>query len=120
RIAEERERLLAREQSARRELETANAQLRESEERFRLRIDGAPMGMALVALDGQFVRVNRVLCEITGYTADELTKLRFQDITHSDDLRVDAALAGQLGRGEIPRYQLEKRYVRKNGSIVEI
>jgi len=120
RIAEERERLLAREQSARRELETANAQLRESEERFRLTIDGAPMGMALVALDGQFVRVNRVLCEITGYTADELTKLRFQDITHEADLATELALSQRLARGEIPRYQLEKRYIRKDGSIVDV
>ena len=78
--------LLKSEQLAHQELETANAHLRESEERFRLTIDDAPIGMALVALDGHFVRVNRVLCEITGYAADELTKLKFQDITHPDDV----------------------------------
>ena len=120
RIAEERERLLAREQKARREVEAANAQLRESEERFRLTIDEAPIGMALVALDGHYVRVNRVLCEITGYSADELTKLGFQDITHPDDVGTDVALSTQLARGEIPRYQLEKRYIRKDGSIVDV
>jgi PAS domain S-box-containing protein len=94
--------------------------LQESEERFRLTIDDAPIGMALVALDGQFVRVNRVLCEITGYTADELTKLKFHDITHEGDLETDVALSQQLARGEIPRYQLEKRYIRKDGSIVDV
>jgi len=120
RITEERERLLAREQSARRDLETANAQLRESEERFRLTIDDAPIGMALVALDGQFVRVNRVLCQITGYTSDELTKLKFQEITHKDDVEADVALSQRLTSGEITRYQLEKRYVRKDGSIVDV
>lgn len=120
RIAEEREQLLAREQEARRQAETANAKLRESEERFRLTIDEAPIGMGLISLDGRFVRVNRVLCEITGYSADELTTLRFQDITHPDDIDTDVALAEQLARGQIPRYQLEKRYVRKDGSIVDV
>jgi PAS domain S-box-containing protein len=94
--------------------------LRESEERFRLTIDEAPIGMALVAKDGRFVRVNRALCEIVGYTTDELTGLTFQAITHPDDLDADLALAGQLARGEIPRYQLEKRYIRKDGTVVEI
>jgi len=94
--------------------------LQESEERFRLTIDDAPIGMALVALDGRFVRVNRALCQIVGYGWDELTGLTFQAITHPEDLDADLALAGQLARGEIPRYQLEKRYVRKDGTIVEI
>ena len=96
RNADVRERLLAAEQAARRELEAALAQLRESEERFRLTIDEAPIGMALVALDGAFARVNRVLCEITGYPAEELTKLRFQDITHPDDLGTDVGLSHEL------------------------
>lgn len=99
---------------------SARAQLRESEERFRLAIDEAPIGMALVALDGQFMRVNRVLCEIVGYSAEELTALTFHDITHADDLNADLALAAQLSRGEIPRYQLEKRYIRKDGAVVHV
>ena len=94
--------------------------LQESEERFRLTIDEAPIGMALVALDGRFVRVNRALCEIVGYSSAELTGLTFQAITHPDDLDADLALAGQLARGEIPRYQLGKRYIRKDGTIVDI
>jgi PAS domain S-box-containing protein len=94
--------------------------LQESEERFRLTIDEAPIGMALVALDGRFVRVNRALCEIVGYSSAELTGLTFQAITHPDDLDADVALADQLARGEIPRYQLGKRYIRKDGTIVDI
>ena len=101
-----------------REMEAANAQLRESEERFRLTIDEAPIGMALVALDGRFERVNNMLCEITGYSAEELTRLTFQDITHPDDLAKDVELSQQLAKGDIPRYQLEKRYIRKDGSTV--
>jgi PAS domain S-box-containing protein len=76
--------------------------------------------MALVSLDGRFVRVNAALCEIVGYGAEELQRLRFQDITHPEDLDLDLALLGQLTRGEIPRYQLEKRYLRKDGAIVWI
>ncbi|HEY7396548.1 MAG TPA: PAS domain S-box protein [Gemmatimonadaceae bacterium] len=98
----------------------AQARLRESEERFRLTIDNAPIGMALVALDGRFQRVNHVLCEITGYPAAELTRLSFQDITHPDDLATDVDAARRLAVGEIPRYQREKRYIRKDGSIVDI
>jgi PAS domain S-box-containing protein len=120
RKAIEREQLLASEQAARRQAETANEQLRESEERFRLTIDEAPIGMALVALDGRFVRVNRALCEIVGYRPAELTSLTFQAITHPDDLDKDVALSQRLSSNEIPRYQLEKRYIRKDGTIVEI
>ncbi|HEY6562329.1 MAG TPA: PAS domain S-box protein [Polyangiaceae bacterium] len=102
------------------EAEQARAQLRESEERFRLAFEEAPIGMALLALDGRFVRVNRVLCEIVGYSAEELTELTFQAITHPDDLNSDLTLARQLYDGEIPRYQLEKRYIRKDGTVVDI
>ncbi|HEY6556071.1 MAG TPA: PAS domain S-box protein, partial [Polyangiaceae bacterium] len=101
-------------------IKRAELALRESEERFRLTIDEAPIGMALVALDGRFVRVNRVLCEIVGYTADELTGLTFQALTHPEDLDADLALAGQLARGEIPRYKLGKRYIRKDGTVVDV
>jgi PAS domain S-box-containing protein len=120
RIAAEREQALAREKKARQAAEAANEQLRESEERFRLTIDNAPIGMALVALDGRFVRVNRALCELTGYDASELTKLTYQQITHPDDVDSDVAQAARLASGEIQRYQLEKRYIRKDGSTVAI
>ena len=120
RSAEQREALLVRERSAREQAEATLALLRESEERFRLTIDEAPIGMALVALNGRFVRVNHALCDITGYSAEELTQLTFQEITHPDDLDTDVGMADRLARGEIPRYQLEKRYIRKDGSIVDI
>jgi PAS domain S-box-containing protein len=118
--AREREELLAREQLARRQAEIASQKLGESEERFRLTIDEAPIGMALVDLDGRFARVNAALCEIVGYTAHELERLRFQDITYPEDLDSDVAVVGRLIRGEIPRYQREKRYIRKDGSVVTI
>jgi PAS domain S-box-containing protein len=106
-------------QVANQQLSRANECLRESEERFRLTIDEAPIGMALVARDGRFLRVNRVLCEIVGYSADELTNRTFQSITHPDDVEPDVALADRLAAGGIPRYQFGKRYIRKDGSIVD-
>lgn len=96
------------------------AELRESEERFRLAIDEAPIGMAVVALTGRFVRVNKALCEITGYDADELLRRRWQDITHPADLKNDLELVAALVKGRIPRYEMEKRYVRKDGGEVRV
>ena len=93
--------------------------LRESEERFRLTIDEAPIGMALVSLDGRFVRVNRAFCEVVGYQAGELMNLTFREITHPEDVDTDLALAGQLARGELARCQFEKRYLRKDGTVVD-
>ncbi len=120
RIADEQKRLLAREQEALRDAEVANSRLRESEDRFRLTIEDAPIGMALVSLDGRFVRVNRALCEITGYSADELLTLQFRDITHPDDVDTQVAIGERLSRGEIPRYQVEKHYIRKDKSVVDV
>jgi PAS domain S-box-containing protein len=98
----------------------AELALRECEWLFRLTIDEAPIGMALVAPDGRFVRDNRVLCEILGYTAEELRRLTFQAVTHPADLDADLALLDKLARGELARYQLGKRYIRKDAAIVDI
>jgi PAS domain S-box-containing protein len=102
------------------ERKRADQALHESEERFRLTIDEAPIGMALVALDGRFVRVNRALCEILGYSSTELTGLTFQAVSDPDGLDLDLAGRDQLARGEIPVYHREKRYIRKDGTIVDV
>jgi PAS domain S-box-containing protein len=102
------------------EIKRAERALRESEERFRLTIEEAPIGMALVAPDGRFVRVNRALCVLLGYTQEELTALSFQVITHPDDLDTSLALLAQIGRGEIHQVHVGKRYIRKDGTIVDV
>ncbi|MGZ3475733.1 MAG: PAS domain S-box protein [Polyangiales bacterium] len=89
-------------------------------EAFAHAFDDAPIGIALVALDGRFFRVNAALCVLLGYSAEELTKLDFQTITHPDDLPTDLELVRALHDGEIPRYKLDKRYIRKDGTIVHI
>lgn len=78
----------------------------------------APIGIALVGLDGSFARVNRALCAITGYSGDELAELTFQDITHPDDLDADVGEATRLLNGEIDSYQMDKRYYAKDGHLI--
>lgn len=80
--------------------------------------DLAPVGMAVVALTGSWVAVNQKLCDVLGYSADDLRARRFQDITHPDDLAGDLDLALQLVSGAIPSYTLQKRYVRGDGQTV--
>ena len=80
----------------------------------------ASIGTALVGLDGTWLRVNQAICEIVGYSEEELLKLTFQDITHPDDVAGDVALVQQLLRGEASHYELEKRYLHKDGRIVWI
>jgi len=93
-------------------------ELRESEERFRGALENAAIGMAIVAPDGRWLRVNRSLCEIVGYTADELLKGSFQEITHADDLAADLANVNGMLAGTIPTYQMEKRYLHKAGHAI--
>ena len=94
--------------------------LRDSEERFRSSFDHAPIGMALVALDGRFLQVNRALCELVGYTEQELLGMSSRDIVHPDDLADALELRKRLAAGDIDTYQLEKRYVCKDGHVVWI
>ena len=92
--------------------------LRQSEARFKGAFASSTIGMALVALDGRSLEVNPALCRIVGYSEEELLARTFQDITHPDDLDSDLAYIRQLLAGEIPSYQMEKRYLRKQGQVV--
>lgn len=78
----------------------------------------APIGIAVVGLDGSFQRVNQALCDITGYQQHELTELTFQDITYPDDLDTDVVKATRLLHGEIRSYQMDKRYYAKDGHVI--
>jgi PAS domain S-box-containing protein len=85
---------------------------------FQSAFEHAAIGMALVSPEGKWLRVNRSICQITGYSEAELLKRTFQDITHPDDLDLDLANVKKILAGEIQTYQMEKRYFHKNGSIV--
>ncbi|HMG59609.1 MAG TPA: EAL domain-containing protein [Burkholderiales bacterium] len=82
--------------------------------------DHAAIGMALVAPDGRWLKVNRALCGIVGYSEPEMLGLTYQAITHPDDLAIISAHATKLLAGEIATYEAEKRYVHKKGHNVHI
>lgn len=86
--------------------------------RFAATFDQAAVGIAHVAPDGQFLLVNERFSEITGWGSDELARGGFQQITHADDLEADLANLTALMAGEIPRYSMEKRYIRPDGALV--
>lgn len=103
-----------------RSLRIALHEARYSEGRFRSLLDNSPMGLAEVALDGRFVVVNPALCEMLGYSAEELKSLTFPDITHPDDLAADMVIRRQLLDGEQGSYRIDKRYFHKSGRPVHI
>ncbi|HEX4637902.1 MAG TPA: PAS domain S-box protein [Chthoniobacterales bacterium] len=91
-----------------------------SDSLFQSAFEFAAIGMALVSPEGKWLRVNRSICEITGYSEAELLKRTFQDITHPDDLESDLENVRKMLANEIDSYQMEKRYFHKDGSIVWI
>lgn len=96
----------------------AEADLRESEERFRATFEQAAVGMCHMSLSGHFLLFNQRLCEIIGYLPAELQGLTFQEITHPDDLTTHLTLWYQLLRGQISTFSLEKRYIHKDRRII--
>jgi PAS domain S-box-containing protein len=92
--------------------------LEDNERRLRATFENAAVGIAHVAPSGQWLRFNERMRSILDYSREELAQLRFQDVTHPDDLERDVALADAVLRGEIESYQLEKRYIRKDGGVV--
>jgi len=96
---------------------TENA-LRSSVEQFRSVFDNATVGMAIIGIDGSWLSVNRALCDLLGYSAEELLNTNFQSLTHPDDLHDNLFKLDLLKAGSIPAYQIEKRYIRANGSVM--
>ena len=105
---------------SRRQIDRAKDAMQESEARFRSIFELAWVGIAMVAPDGGLTSVNDAFCEIVGYDHEELARLTFQDITHPEDLDKDLNFLTQLVEGQIARYELEKRYLRKGGESVWI
>jgi PAS domain S-box-containing protein len=92
--------------------------LRESELRFHTAFERAPIGMALVAVDGGWLKVNESFCAFLGYSEDELRRTTWQELTHPDDLHADLASVEATLAGRMDGYTMEKRYLRKDGHAV--
>jgi PAS domain S-box-containing protein len=102
------------------ERKRAEANLRQSEERFRRVFEEGPLGVALGSRNYRFVKVNSAFCQMLGYPEEELLQKTSVEITHPEDVRTDVELAERLFRGEIPSYRLQKRYVKKTGEFIWI
>ena len=96
----------------------AEQQLRHSEERFRRLFDEGPIGMVIGNMQQRFIKVNLAFCQMLGYTEAELLQLKIADISYPEDMLKNRDLMIPALKGEIPNYQLEKRYLRKDGQIV--
>ena len=92
--------------------------LREARDRFRSIFEHAPIGVAMVSLEGRYLQVNHSLCGILGYSEEELQALTWQEITHPDDLAASSAHARRIVEGEFPKYHLEKRFLHADGHTV--
>ena len=98
-----------------REKQRAISQLRENTVLFESAFEHAAIGMALLSTEGRWLRVNRAVTGLFGYTADELLALDFQTLTHPDDLDTDLEFLEEMLSGERDTYRMHKRYFHRNG-----
>jgi PAS domain S-box-containing protein len=96
------------------------SRLRQAEDRFREAFDGAAIGMAVVSPEGRYLLVNRALCDLLGYSEEELLEKTYPDITHPEDLDADHELARKLLDGELHSYQSDKRYLHRGGHAIPV
>jgi two-component system sensor histidine kinase/response regulator len=99
-------------------VQTRTAELWQMEELFRRAFEDAATGMAILDVNANFLRVNRSLCEMIGYSEQELLKMKFHNITHADDLAADKELVAGAIAGHTRSYRVEKRYLHRDGHIV--
>jgi PAS domain S-box-containing protein len=99
--------------------ERAEAALRASEERFRRYFELGLVGMAMTSPNKGLIEVNDQLCEILGYDRSELSQMKWTEFTHPDDLAADVALFDRVVAGEIDGYSIDKRFIRKDGQVIE-
>ena len=100
------------------DLRRAEEALRQSERRFRNYFEQGLIGMAVTSVDKRWLEVNDRLCEILGYSQEELRQKTWAELTHPDDLEENCRLFDRLLAGEIENFTFNKHYVKKGGSIV--
>lgn len=100
------------------ERKKAEEALLENEEQFRLMFELAPIGMAITTLEGEYTRVNQAFCTLIGYSTEELLGHNFPEITYPEDIELNNRWRQKLLFGESPHFQIEKRYIHKDGHII--
>ena len=98
----------------------AEEELRESEEKLRLMIDNSLIGFSATDLRGNFIEVNPAVCDMIGYSSNEIIHKHFNQFSHPDDRKKNKELNKKLLENQIPHFDLEKRYIHKNGNIVNV
>lgn len=93
-------------------------ELQQSEEQFKGAFEHSPVGMSIVDVNGNYIEVNDRLCEMLGYSNQEMKLLTFQEITYHKDLKIDLDFKADLDSGKISNFGFEKRFIHKNKSIV--
>ncbi|MEO5859588.1 MAG: PAS domain S-box protein, partial [Pyrinomonadaceae bacterium] len=102
------------------ERKQAEQALRQSEELFATAFDQAPIGIGLVSPDGRWLKVNRSLAQLVGYSESELLKLTFSDITHTDDREESLENLRRVLDGEVNSFSSEKRYLHSKGNVITV
>ena len=110
-LAKNQSRLIAR-------LPAAISSVDYAESFYREAFTQAGVAMAMVALDGRYLNVNRAFCQLVGYERSEMLDRTFQSLTHPDDLELGLQETRDLAGGDIDEYHLEKRYIRRDGSVI--
>ena len=95
-------------------------ELRQSHSELLQIFEESHIGMAVVSLDGKWIRVTRHLCSIFGYTKEELISKKFNDVTHPEDLSLGANKMKEIIQGTLESFELEKRYIHKDGHVVHV
>ncbi len=117
-LEEDNRRLLEQERELRERVENAYKNLQIQKQQFQGAFEKAAIGMALVSIEGEFIRVNDSLCAMLGYESEELTDKTFQELTHPEDLEKDLEQLNRLLEGEGESYTMEKRYCHKSGEVI--
>jgi len=100
------------------EMKKAEQELRNSEERYRAIYDQVFVGIAKISLNGKFIQVNEQMCNMLGYTKEELCERSFMDITVKEDVPTSVSVMKKLASGQIEKTTFEKRYLHKSGKII--
>jgi diguanylate cyclase (GGDEF)-like protein/PAS domain S-box-containing protein len=94
--------------------------LRDSEQRFRVATQNAPIGLGLLDFNGHWLQVNPALCQMLGYSEEEMLALNFRDVTFAEDLDIGVSAVQSLARGEADTFRVEKRHVHRSGRLLHV
>lgn len=100
------------------EIVKAQADLEAEKTKFESAFEYSAIGMAMVSLQGKWLKVNKELCRMMGYEEEELLSMTFQEMTHPDDLNLGADSMKKMKRGEVSTVRFQKRYIHKNGNVI--